>query len=333
MTVDLPEPTKYPSLRSAAILLLLVIPAAGAITGLAEGIDVVFLRFISALFVYAGFTVAALLVNNVRPAAILGKRPALITLAISFLAGVAVWPSATWLLSLFAQTLGGLYGNLPRGVGSTASLETQAVMFGIVLPICQGLLFFGYIFTAAQGIGRWRGVLLTAVLFGLFGIFSAGQGVSAVLSYALIGVVAGVLTLRSGSMWAGVLVISGFNLGEPILRQILIATLLKGQVGDPLSFGWLTTVVIALFVTFALVQVARALVRSDGAMGAGFAPPRRGWWLPILAVIVLSIVIGYGEIITRRQAGISKPRPTPTATTSGSTSPPLTPSQTPKPAN
>ncbi len=332
---------KYPSLRSAAILYLLVIPAGGLITALGEGIDIVFLRLISALFVQAGFTVVALIINAIRPAAILGKRPSLPVLMISFIAGLAVWPPATWLLSLFSQTLGGAFGNLPRSVSSGATLEAQAVMFGIILPLCQGLLFFGYIFTAARGLGRWRGVLLTAVLFGLFGMFGAGLGMSAILPYLLIGLVAGVLTLRSGSIWAGILVISGFNMGEPLLRDVLIQSLLKGQAGDPLSFGWLTTVAVTLFLTFMLVQAARALIVPDvEGTPTRFAAPRRGWWLPILAVIVLCLVIGYGEIVTRRQTGVTRPRPTPT-TASGSTSPPLTgsrtpaptPSQTPKPAN
>ncbi len=331
MTQTSTEPTieqnaerKYPTLRSAARLYLCVILATILIVGgLGDAIDVVFLRLMAALFVFGGFTIAALLITDVRLDMIMGGRPGIVALGLGLLAGFAVWAPATWLLSFFSQLLGALFGNRPRTGGSSdATLVGLLLMFGLIIPLCEGLLFFGFIQKAAQGIGRWRGIWLTALLFGLFGMFSAGLGMSAAPAYFLVALVAGSLTLYSRSIWSGVLVLSGFNLGEPVLRDALLGSLLKGQVADLLSLGWLTTLALTLFVTFMLVQLSRALAPQTSPLltTTEAAKPKAAWWLPLIVVIALCVLVGYGEIVTRSQHVQTRPRPT---QASGSTAPPL----------
>ncbi len=330
------DSSRLPSLRSGLRLYLLVlIVSAALIVGLQGNIDIAFLRLIASLFVFGLFTLGALLISDVRLNAIMGRRPPLLTLPIGFAAGVLVWIPATWLLFVTAQLLGGIFGNLPQLVTSSASFTQQAISFGIIFPLCQGFLMFGYILSSAQGIGRWRGILLTTLLFGIFGQFTTNFGLGAIPGYLLVGWVGSVLVVRSGSAWPGILVLSGFALAEPIIRDLLVRIVLNGQIQDLFSFGWLAALLLSLLLIFALAQITFVLQPpADRITAVKPTPPGRLWWLPLIVVFALFAVIGYGEIAVRTQNGLP---PTPRPNT-GVTIPPVsaatpTRSATTKPAN
>ncbi len=236
-----------------------------------------------------------------------------------------IWPSATWSLLFVSQILGGVFGNLPSPVSSIATFYSEMAVFGLIIPVCESLLFFGFILSAARSsLGRGRGILLMALLFGLFGLFSAGFGLAAIPAYVLLGLIGGVLTLRSQTVWAGVLMLSGFFLAETLIWGKVFAVLLKTQASDLLSFGWLTIIAITLFVTFALTQLMRALRGGQASVDTAERPantaPGRGWWLPLIAALALALVVGYGEIVTRRQ---NAPIATVPSVNTGITAPPV----------
>lgn len=309
---------RLPTLRAALRLYLLVVIGTIAITvGFSQNIDISFLRLATAIFVVLGFLAGAVLILGVSPGAVVGSRPRLMYLVTGFLAGLAVWIPATWSLIFVSQTLNLLFGVLPASTVVTpqnATWESQVAIFGAILPLCQAILFFGFIFTAARGVGNWRAVWLTALLFGLYGFFSASRGISAAPGYFIVGLAAGALTLRGGGFLPGAFVISGFNLAEPILSRY-VSSLASST--DSLSVQWLTAVVISGFIAFLLIQVVRLFGVSPLPSPA---KPRALWWIPLLLTFVLAFGLLLGEFTTRRSTPVPR---IPTPTPSGSTAPPL----------
>ncbi len=330
MNEQKPAPLQLPTLQTALRLYLLVVLGTLAISILLTPVvpDVPFQRLLTAMFVIAGLMILTVILTGANLRAVFGFPPRIMFLATGFLAGVAIFLPATWLLFLSSQILGGLFGNLP--FPSTAqpltSFQGKFAIYGILIPLCQGLFFFGFIQTAARALGEWRGVIYTAILFGLYGFFSAGFGFAATLSYLLVGLVAGALTLRSGSPFVGALVISGFSLGELVYPADFIRSL--AATGDVLSLQWLTSIFVAGFVTFLLIQLSRVFGVRRGTLIP--KPPSPLWWSPLLLILLLSVALVASEINTRRQNQvISKPPPS-----TGSTLPPgAAASQTPQAAN
>jgi membrane protease YdiL (CAAX protease family) len=316
----------YPALRTALIVYLVVTFGTVALTvSLNTGaIEITFLRLAAAVFVVLGVTVGALIITGVQPQTVVGKAPKPIHLITGFLGGLAAWIPATWLLAVFSQTLGGIFGNLPASqvpqTSSGLTITGLFILFGLILPLCQGFLFFGYLQTAARAIGKWRGVWLIAVLYGVFGLFSAARGVSAIPPYFVIGLVGATLTLRSGSAFSGVLVLSGFNLGEPIWQDLTRAL---QATQDILSIQWVSAVLLSGFAAFLLVQFSRIFTPSDLTdLLAKTAPTRRLWWIPLIAVGLFAAVIISGEIVTRSANRVQLYRPT------SPTNPPIAPTAT-----
>ncbi|GEM_PF-969998 len=329
------EASPLPTLRSAMRLYMLVlIVSAAVIVELEYSIDIAFLRLLAAIFVFGGFTVAAVLLTGSQLGAIMGRRPTIAMLLISFAVGLTVFAPMTWMLLLISNTLGGLLGNLPPPLSSNANFYQQMIMFGVIIPLCQGFLFFGYLFAAAQGLataggrGRWRSVGLIVILFGLFGLFTAGFGLAAIPAYMILGLVGALLVVRSGSAWTAIVMQSGFYLAEPILSPHIISPLLGSQAADILSFPWLTLVVISAFLTFVLLQMMQVMLRRRAALDSAVSTtphkaskPGRGWWLPLVATALLCIVIGYSELLTRQRNPVTRAA-APIANT-GVTLPPL----------
>jgi hypothetical protein len=305
------------------VYLLIMLATAGVIIGLAGGVDITFLRLLVAVFVAAGFTIAAVILTRVSFEAVAGRPPSIALLGAGLLGGLAIWIPATWTLGITQQILIVVFGSLSATVGSSATIIGQGVVFGLILPICQGLFFFGYLQASARGLGRWRGVWLVALLYGLYGLMSAGLGLSAVPGYFLVGLVAAALTERTQSMLVGIAALCGFFLGDPVLRDLVYS--LGTQ--DTLTVGWLTAVTLSLFIAYLVVQATRLFMAQVSAVA--IASPGRGWWFPLILVAVIVAVISYGEVITRGRAPFNRPA---ISSTTGSTAPPSAPTPLPGPS-
>ena len=140
-----PSAEGYPSLRSAMWLYCLVLIGAIIVSANLYTIDVVFLRLIGSIFVTAGFTAALMFASRIRPTAIFGERPTARQVIISLLIGLAAWvPSAWVMLSIYA----GLYsavGPLPLPSILDAPPAAFLLQGGLIAPLAQGLLFWGFI--------------------------------------------------------------------------------------------------------------------------------------------------------------------------------------------
>ncbi|MCO5171266.1 MAG: ABC transporter permease subunit [Planctomycetes bacterium] len=100
-----------------------------------------------------------------------------------------------------------LLGREPGGVTLALALAVVALAPGV----CEELLFRGLVLSGLRKLGPWRGVLLTALLFGL-----AHASVHRLLPTALLGVAFGFLVLRSGSILTGMLA-HGLNNGVAVV--------------------------------------------------------------------------------------------------------------------
>ena len=294
--------SSLPSLESGLRLYLLVLIAAALmIVGLEQAIDFTFLRFTAAIFIFVGFTAFAMLITRTRPGAIFGGLPGIVPLflwiILGFVVGVVLWVPCTWLLLAFGQILTDGIGILPPIGASGTNFGSEAVVFVAVIPICEGLLFFGFLLSAARGIGNGRAILLIGVLFGIFGLFADQYGMRAIPAYFLLGLAGATLTLQGRSAIPGILVLSGFYIAEPLVGSALLNALLGSQASNLSGFPWLIAAAAGGFIAFALTRVARSFQRQAPLPVP--AAPGNLWWLPLIVVLVLTGTLVYGEVTAR----------------------------------
>src|SRR5258706_9034858 len=159
-----PTPTtlpRFPSLRSAMWLYCLAVAGGAAIVlPLAYNIDIGVLVFATVVFTNAGFTMLAALLIRVRLSTLFGPPPKIISLILAFLSGLTAAFPAVWLQLVIYRYLTGTIGPLPLPVANRAEPWSIAVQLILLIPITQGLLFWGYLQRALESIGRMRGAIL-----------------------------------------------------------------------------------------------------------------------------------------------------------------------------
>jgi hypothetical protein len=294
-----------PSLRFALWLYLLVLLLTIAIVGLVPG-EVLLFRLIAAFFALIS-TAVAIYASRTDWKTVTGHKPTFGELFVSLLMGIALWLPVFWLIFLTNAWMNTAIGPraAPDPLPTGATRLAVIIQSGIVIPLFQGILFWAFLQKAAQGLGRLRGILLTAVLFGMFGLFSTEFGMSAFPAYFVIGLAASFVAHVTGSAWTGIAAVSGFSLMRPILERTpwerdLFAFLNPPALSPEASLigtRWLMVVVVSAFFVFMLIQVIRA--RSRQPEPTPPAAPGRLWWIPLGLSVVLCLVLAYGEIVIR----------------------------------
>lgn len=308
-------PLRYPSLRSAMWLYFIVLLlTAIVVNAYSPHVEVAFLRLIAALL--AGLaTIVALVITRTDAGAVLGRAPRLIDLILSFVIGVALWLVVYWLIFVLFNFLDIAIGLLlsPSPVTTGATRTAVFIQLGFIVPFTEGFLFWAYLQRAAESVGRTWSVVLTAILFALFALFSTDYGISGVLPYLLIGLIVALVVDVTGSAWCGIAAFSGYSIMLPLLentpQQISLFQFLNSVPGNQL-FGprWLLAIAICAFLTFILLQIIRA--RHSKVETSERAKVRRLWWLPLIFSLVVILAAGYTEIIDRKIHRVV-PRPTP----------------------
>ena len=186
----------------------------------------------------------------------LGALSAEQILALTMTGALAVAP-----LTLLHDVLGMLLAWPQEAVAPMASGRAAALFLPVLLksallaPLCEEAFFRGYLLGALAPYGRRAAVLATALLFALMHM---GQGM---LPCALLGVLLGALTLRTGSLLAPLLVHMAYNAALVLLAACGLGALFSGL--TPVS-GLLRLIGCGGF--------AYALRRAFAAKGTRMAP-------------------------------------------------------------
>jgi membrane protease YdiL (CAAX protease family) len=327
------------SLRSAVwVFLAVLIGTAVIVIGVGEGVELQFRRFMAAVFGVGVLTVAAIVLSRRPFSAYANRFPPLPSLGASFALGVVLWLPVAWVLFLFDLLLTQAFGQLPPPPLLVSGITPigAIVQYGIVFPLVQGLLFFGVIQRAANAFGRWRAIIVTAVLFALYAVIAnTDYGLAAIAGFALLGVFAALATAFTGSMWGGTAVLAGYYVVRPLTEGTEFEQqLFTALNSDPdLIFGarWLLAVAVALFVAFVLIQLLR-VIGAERRTAPETTPVKRLWWIPLIGSLLFIVFIGVGEFAERSQ----NPLRAPTSNTSPvqppiSVPPSMRPTSTPRP--
>src|SRR5262249_50790650 len=127
----------------------------------------------------------------------------------------------------------------------------------VIVPVAQGLLFWGYIQRAGEQIGPARGALLAAALYAIYGLVTTELGLGSIPGLLLVGLLAAFITYYIGSTWCGIAVLAGYGVAWPLLQKPLVDYVGLSELGNPLSIRWLLAVAVSGFVAFILFQAIR----------------------------------------------------------------------------
>lgn len=309
-TAQLALQPAYLSRRGVLTLFLAVMVATFALFLLISGIERTLLRLVGAVFIVGGFGAIAMLLLQMPLQQVVGKRARLIQIVIALVAGAALWLPALWLNLIVNNSLNSVIGGLPLANEFTgASRLAVVIQFGIVIPLLHAFLFLGVI----QRGSTWRqsltGVIIVALLYGIYALLSNDLATSAALPYFLVAFVAALAVYFTDSMWTGAAVLIGYHVVRPLIDQTQLLANLQLFLLSDMSAGsdsalyggrFLLLVLIGGFVSFLCLQMLRATV-DQPAQDAEPAvkEPGRWWWLPLILLVLLLGVILYSEIRLR----------------------------------
>ena len=340
VTLKPKRPSPFPSLRTALWLYFFVLLSTGiAMIQWSPYIDPALLRFVVTLFVVLGFTLGVLYYTRTQLSVVVGRGPDLISIVASVIAGAAIWMPVFWLSFIGYRWLDTTYGHLPDVPPSSLTVVSLLLQSGIVIPLCQGLLFFGVIQFAATKFDKVQRALLVAVLFAFYSLLisPSGLGLASIPGQFIVYLVAALAVTFTGRVWYGVVISAVYALIWTIFNNQILGLQLSilNYIG-PEDFGknfltvrWLFPIVIGAFLTFLMLQVisARATAQKTADTLAQSVTPARlkaWWWLPLLLSLVFVLFAGYGEIGgIRKLHPIAQAAPPAATKTSGSTSLPI----------
>jgi hypothetical protein len=285
----------YWGLVGSALLLLVVR------LGLADN-ESVALRLV---VVPAALLIPALLVfwqGRLKWREVVGSPPDPTLLALSALAGLAIWPLAWWLMSLVDDALVDAVGPFtPLPVFRPEQWDTQWTEYVLsevaLIPLATTLLLWGVVRSQLQA----EHSLLTssvalALCFGLLAVLMLGQGMVGALGYGLCGAGAAVASLRARSAWAGLATQATFMYAN----LSLLDNLLREVFGEPyLGRTWLSLVLVSGLALLAVLQVMR--FRSlPLTPRARTRPVHQGLSLALVILTFAALLVTIDELDQRR---------------------------------
>lgn len=228
-----------------------------------------------------------------------------IVVVLSGVAGLAIWPTAWWLMSIINDTLNDLFGPFtPQTLFLPLAWDdiwTLYVLSEVVfIPLALAVLIWG---VAQRQLPRlWVGSLILGGVFGFIGVMVFGQGIAGFFGYGLCGMIAAIVSLRSKSLWAGfathaTFMYANLSLNDDLTKQVY--ELVNGSL-EPKSYlgqDWLTLLLVGSFVCLVALQILRFRTETDTPQPK--SPQQKSAWLVLLAFLIAASVIGYDEIRER----------------------------------
>lgn len=218
------------------------------------------------------------------------------TLLLSVPAGVSLWIFSSYLSKMGRLLLDSSIGVLPvnEALESTGSSPYQAVLLliGIIVlaPICEEIMFRGFVQAAYERRSPQYGYLISGVIFGAYHILN---GVSEVIPASVLGVAMGYLASKTGSLAPSMLFHAAANLCAAFLGAPVGLT----TAGQPSS--WMHAVApSALVAALVLLHSVESKCCQDGPGTTEERTPLKGVVFLVLAIIYL-LSVGAAEIAAR----------------------------------
>ena len=219
------------------------------------------------LFLFPAWLLACTLLKDVRATFRL-RQPTIASLALATTLAVALHPLVHELMNhlqwFFPPGLPeGSRDFLEKMLGPTQPAWLVLLAIAITPAVCEEFLFRGYVLSAFNRPGRnTLAVVISAVAFGAVHIIP-----QQVFYATLLGLVLGLLAIRTRSIWPGLLFHLTFNAISVIQERMSVAA---GDSG--LHYGWPVLVPAALVALALLVKLGRATAPPDTSGNASGSP-------------------------------------------------------------
>lgn len=215
---------------------------------------------------------------------------------ISILSALTIWPLASAVSLIIRKFLDDKIGVLNSpGSASSSVYQNLLIIIGMVIlaPVCEEILFRGFIQSAYESRSKKYGFVIAALIFGAYHILN---GISEVIPASILGLCMGFLVYKTGSLASSMLFHATANICAILFGGVLIINM-QGS-----NLVWLCAVAVAgAFISVALLRSVKEEARSDEngeEANNGSKISAAGILFLVLSAVYL-VTIGVLEIMSR----------------------------------
>ena len=215
---------------------------------------------------------------------------------ISILSALTIWPLASAVSLIIRKFLDDKIGVLNSpGSASSSVYQNLLIIIGMVIlaPVCEEILFRGFIQSAYESRSKKYGFVIAALIFGAYHILN---GISEVIPASILGLCMGFLVYKTGSLASSMLFHATANICAILFGGVLIINM-QGS-----NLVWLCAVAVAgAFISVALLRSVKEEAHSPENEEKGNNGPKMsaaGLLFLVLSIVYL-ITIGVFEIMSR----------------------------------
>jgi membrane protease YdiL (CAAX protease family) len=194
---------------------------------------------------------------------------------LSLLVGVALRPVAIWVANMTYELLP--FSSPGAKDGDYTSLQTALLLVGLIIlaPICEEVLFRGYIQSAFSQRGARFGILITGLLFVVF-----HQSLISIPALLPLAFITGYITWRSNSLIPAILLHMGYN---GLLSVVLVAYPVLGN-----AFASMPIVGVSLVITLVALWLIRRITTPVLTSNSQAALSPR-WVFLVTSIIIFAL--------------------------------------------
>lgn len=215
---------------------------------------------------------------------------------ISILSALTMWPLAFVVSLITRMFLDDKIGVLNSPDSASFSVyQNLLIIIGMVIlaPVCEEILFRGFIQSAYESRSKKYGFVIAALIFGAYHILN---GISEVIPASILGLCMGFLVYKTGSLASSMLFHATANICAILFGGVLIINM-QGS-----NLVWLCAVAVAgAFISVALLRSVKEEARSDEngeEANNGSKISAAGILFLVLSAVYL-VTIGVLEIMSR----------------------------------
>ncbi len=214
---------------------------------------------------------------------------------ISVFSGISLWFFINYINILISSFFDKQVGTFLLDIPDMSIQQSLFYVIGTVVlaPICEEILFRGFIQRAYEGRFKKYGFVITGVIFGYLHILN---GISDVIPVSILGIFLGYLVYKTDSISTSMIFHAMTN-----LSSVLFAGALRAKVGSSIPLWFHILSIAGLLITLILFKCLKAEPKSDEATEAVVIEKRVSVAAVILLVIsaVYLTSIGLLEVLSR----------------------------------